>query len=214
MSIIKNKVTVPSPVLASKAMVESELSGNVTNGYTLIFADLQPGASGEVNIKFSVTINSVNVKTFDNWRNEVSKILGPTVEEKIARFSGIATVVDEPAQFAAQYALAAFSFVYNGDFTSFENQSTFAFVQQPCPEYIQLATSILQLDSQELTLRGELTATIENPDVEAFIAVTYFHFTNNNKVTSFSSYRGPIVLVEGDEEVVIQPGILDESDPT
>lgn len=195
-------------------MGEPELSGKVTNGYTLIFADLQPGASGEASIKFSVTINSVDVKSFDGWRNEVSKILGPTMEEKIARFSGVATVVDEPAQFAAQYALAAFSFACNGDLTSFENQSTFAFGQQLSPEYLQLATSIFQLDSQELTLKGELVATIENPDVEAFIAVTYFNFTDNGKITSFSSYRGPIVLVEGDEEVVTQPGILDESDPT
>jgi len=186
-------------------MVESGLSGSVTNGYTRIFADLQSGTSGEVSISFSVTINSVDDMTFDNWRSEVSKILGPPVEESIARFSGIATVAAEPAQFAAQYALAAFSLVYNGDFTSFENQGTTPVVQQPCPEYLQLATSIFRLDSQELTLKGELTATVENPSVEAFIAVTYFLLAN--KVTSFSSYRGPIVLV-GDEEVVTKPGIL------
>jgi hypothetical protein len=225
MGIVKNILTIPPPVYGTSTMVAGApvsfmpgklYPGKLYNGHTRIFAEVAPGTSGEVKIKFSVEINSVDGATFNSWRNRISKIIGSPIEEEIDSYSGIASDPEEPERYASQFSLAAFSYVTKGDFRSYDNQSAVPFdphqsleeqldPHQSCEE--QLLESISRLDSAMIKLAGELTATTANPKSEAFIVATYFAFANK-KVTSFAGYRGPIVLVHGKEEVVTQAGIL------
>jgi hypothetical protein len=219
MKVVRNIIQIPKPPLASARLlpaVNSEatvpsamvpaISGEVSNGHTEISADLEPGVSGTVHIRFSASIPAVNGATFKSWRGQVSDIIDAAIEERIARFSGISSDTQKPEQYASQYAAAAFSYVTKGDFTSYDNQSANPFGPPQSPQALQLARSILQLNSSTILLAGELTATIANPTVKAFIPATYFLFAND-KLTAFVSYGGLVVLI-GEEEVRTQPGVI------
>lgn len=216
MSIIKNIITVPKPDEYSKlfagvppeaaepSSTVSLLSGKVSNGHTEIFAELQPGATGETFIRFSVEIPSVNRASFDIWQEQVSAIIGPDEEEKIA---GITSNNFVSVQNPAHYSLAAFSYVTMGDLTSYDNLSNLPFgPPQSLPEE-QLERSIKRLDSPMIHLEGILSATSEHPEVRAYIPATYFLFADNTLIC-FVSYSEPVVLVYGGEEMVTAPGIL------
>ena len=205
-----NIITIPPPG-AGLVTKGSITSGEMSNGYTRIFADATPGAVG-VDITFSVELNAVLAPAFRDWRGQVSKIFTPSVESEIARFSGIVPGADQAERYASRYSLAAFSYVMTGKFNGFHNQGDvhYSFDSPTSASQEQgarLMNSIRDLHSSMIKLGGKLTATAAHPHSQAFISATYFAFADT-KVTSFAGYRGPIFLVNGNEQVATPAGIL------
>ncbi len=196
-----------APAAPGASQPQALYTGQLSSGHTRIFADLQPGVGGTARITFSVSINSVTGATFNAWRAEIRTILGAGPEMRIAEYSGIAANPAEPEEHASKYALAAFSYVSTGQFSTYQNRSDVPFGPPSNSHYKQVLTSIRGLDFEMLRLGGTLEATVSDPNVAAYVTATYFAFADD-RVTSFVGYRGSIVLVDDGEEVTTIPGIL------
>jgi hypothetical protein len=183
----------------------------VSNGYTKVFANLQEDNTGKVNISFTIQVNSVDVSTFNTWRDEVKTILGPQVGQQLDIHSGIATDPEEPGRFMSRYSLCALAYAVQSDYSTdaYVNHVDVPFGlnnRQPLRSGLILR-SIYELNSSVLDLAGELTAVSASPNSEAFIPVSFFTF-NDGRVVPFAGYRGPISLVAGTDETETQPSIL------
>jgi hypothetical protein len=185
----------------------STISGQVSNGYTEISAELEGGVSGTVRIQFSADFVAVNGADFRSWRNKLLDIIGKDKEDSIARLMPISIDINQVERYTSQYALAAFSYVTNGNIADYQDKNDVPFGPFQVLQAQELLESLLRLDPAHIRLDGELIATTANPNVNAFIPVTSFAFANG-KLTSFVSYAGPIVLVHGENEVVTRPGVL------
>jgi hypothetical protein len=215
MEYVRNVLEIPPPApmrdmpsaTSTDGPARRNLSGALSNGQTRVFAELQPGVSGTSTIRFSVELNSVTEPAFTSWCGEITEILGADIEGKIATFSSVANNPDQPEKSASKYALATYSYISTGVFSSFGDKSNVPFGPPVNGDGRKVLASIHGLESRMIRLGGTLQATIQNPRVEAFVYATYFSF-GDGVVTSFVGYSGEVILVDGGREVLTPPGVL------
>ncbi|MFA8432940.1 MAG: hypothetical protein ACEPOZ_00335 [Marinifilaceae bacterium] len=218
MIIDKNILSVPvsrkTSLSREKLEESSVLKGTISNGCTRVYATISSSRDARVEVNFKVDVNSVDVEDFNFWRLKITRILGrQSIEEIEVKLKSIfpykAKINFEHCM--SLYVLYVFEYIYgSGQITRhYINSTNVLFDSDQCSKTNcqDIISSIYELKSTVRCFVGQLVATDNDPVKEAYIPVTFFHFTDG-KVVSFADYLGPVNIVTGQREMDSQPGLL------
>lgn len=181
--------------------------GTLYTGHTRVFAQLQPDVSGTARISFSIDVNTVLTDTFLRFRIACTEFLGALAEQAVSHQAGIPPATSTPEAWSSNYSRTAYAYAATGRVDALDGKDSATLQPKGIHGYDGVMQTIHTLDSHSVTLTGSLEARVQNPNVAAYVAVTFFEFTDGT-VTSFVGYRGPIVLVVDEKETETQAGIL------
>lgn len=176
--------------------------GVFTNGVSYIYAYISPYDSHipstknvSICIKFEARITSVSIQTFNEFRIQLTGLLG---EEKVLLIDKMAGILpdNQDGSLMNKFVISLFSKMFNEDFNNTSqvfNGNNFTNSEWMCNDVLHM---IRELKPQILHFSGTLY--MEGPPdipqrMMALIPVATVEF-NDGYMVPFSGYAGPIVL--------------------
>ncbi len=204
MTALMNIFKVPNPQIPSHIKMDSQSRFHlnfVTNGYKEVHAEARGTKNNRTEIEINTTMDSVSVETFNQWKDQISNLLGKEtsalIEAEIISMANGGVFKFE--QYMPIYSLLVVEYALCRDFniSKFLNQSNIGIDLDlaTSPTCGQILDSIHKLTPSKIHYHGKLVAREFHPESTAYIPVTIFTFSDQ-KIVSFVAYNGPVTFVD------------------